>query len=685
VGTSLTFALMLAVVLLGIGAGGLLAWAWLRLDTRAEHFLRAVILTAGSLTVVTYAAFQDVADLQSFSVSPARVLTLGLRLMLPVSLLSGVAFTLVGHSSHGGPGEVSGTVGRITLANTLGALVGSLLGGFVLLPLLGMERSFAVIAVVYGLAAFLLPRARPLPAPARIAQASMLALYTLSLLLFPFGLMQRRYLAAIGERFGGDGSRIVAVREGPIETAMYLRRDLSTEPPVFRLVTNGYSMSGTALASRRYMSLFVWWPAALHGELRRALLISYGVGVTARTLTRLSSLEQIDVVDTSKDVLALSSIPNPGDTNPLMDPRVRVHVEDGRQFLQTSKTLYDLVTGEPPPPHGAGVVSLYTLEYFRLIRQRLAPGGIVTYWLPVNQLLDRDARAIVGAFCGAFPDCSLWAGTSLDWILVGTNGLEGPVPEERFVRPWRDPRTRAALSEIGVEVPEQLGALFIGDAPYLRRLVGDTPPLVDDFPRRIMTRATQETASVPVEAHRRVADALLARERFERSRFIASLWPWALRERTVDYFEWQHQIDEGFRTLAHWQPPSTAGLDRLDRILTHTSLHTLALWSLGTGDREQVAVASLAARGYRLEELIGMGALASRDYPRAAEAFSRASGDANVYREAYALAMAGQRTRVATLAAAARARQGRLSDDAFWEWMERRFGPVAAASPPIRN
>jgi spermidine synthase len=666
VGTSLTFALMLAVVLLGIGAGGLLAWIWLRLDTRAERFLRPVILAAGALVVVTYSAFQDVADLQWFAVSPVRVLALGLRLMLPVSLLSGIAFTLLGHRSHGGPGAVSGTVGRITLANTLGALVGSLLGGFVLLPLLGMERSFAVLAVLYGVAAFLLPGVGPLPALGRVAQAAVLVLYALSLVLFPFGLMQKRYLAAIGERFGRDGSRIVAVREGPIETAMYLRRDLPSEPPVFRLITNGYSMSGTALASRRYMSVFAWWPSALHPDLQRALLISYGVGVTARALVTLPSLQRIDVVDISRVVLQMSSIPNPGDTDPLKDPRVRVHVEDGRHYLQTSTTLYDLITGEPPPPHGAGVVSLYTREYFRLMRQRLAPGGIVTYWLPVNQLLAQDARAIVGAFCGAFADCSLWAGTSLDWMLVGTNGLAGPVPEERFSRPWKDERQRAAMAEVGLEVPEQLGALFIGDATYLKDLVGAAPPLVDDFPRRIMAQATQQTAAVPVELLRRVADSQSARARFAASPYVAGLWPRGLRERTLDYFQWQHRIDEGFRTLAYWKPPSTEGLPELDRLLTHTPLRTLALWSLGTGAREQAEVARLPPHD----------PLADRDYRRAADAFLRAPGEANVYRAAYALALAGRLSEVAELEAATRGREDHPPDDAFWAWMGERFGPL---------
>jgi predicted membrane-bound spermidine synthase len=680
-GTSLTFVLMLAVVLLGIGCGGFAAAAWLRADPGAARYLRPTLAAAGASTVVTYAAFAGIDGLQTLASSPQRVLGLGLRLMLPVSLLSGVAFTLLGQSCHAGRRDEARTVGRLTLANTLGALVGSVAGGFLLLPLLGMERSLAVLALAYGAAALLVPGPGPLPSAGRVAQACVLACYALALALFPFGLMERRYFAALGQRFGGDGGRIVAVREGATETLVYMRRDLALEPPVYRLVTNGFSMSGTTLGSRRYMSLYAWWPAAVHPDLRRALLISYGVGVTARALTSLPSLERIDVVDTSRDVLEMGRLAQPTLADPLADGRVRVHVEDGRQYLQTTEARYDLITGEPPPPHAAGVVNLYTLEYFRLLQARLAPGGIVTYWLPVDQLSAADTRAILSAFCGAFADCSLWAGSGLDWMLAATNGAPGPMTEQAFSRPWSDLRIRHALSDVGVELPEQLGALFIGDAAYLRQIADGEPPLVDDFPRRIMANAVHGQAVVPRDYYRQLMDARAARQRFATSPLVARLWPEALRQRTLDCFEWQYQIDEGFKTLASWQPPSTAGLSELDDVLGRSTLRTLALWSLGTTPAEQAAVADLASRGQRMEELLGLGGLADRDYAGAAAAFARAPGNANVYRRAYALALAGREAEVRALAAEVRARRERPPDLAFWAWMDARFGPEGALAP----
>src|SRR5207244_9155885 len=137
--------------------------------------------------------------------------------------------------------------------------------------------------------------------------------------------------------------------------------------------------------------------------------ISYGVGITAHTLTQARQLDSIDVVDISKSILDLSSIVWPGSANPLADRRVHAHIEDGRFFLLTTPRRFDLITAEPPPPKTAGIVNLYTREYFELMRDRLSDRGIASYWLPIYQLSDSDAKAIIGAFCGAFSDCSLWS------------------------------------------------------------------------------------------------------------------------------------------------------------------------------------------------------------------------------------------------------------------------------------
>ena len=149
--------------------------------------------------------------------------------------------------------------------------------------------------------------------------------------------------------------------EGTADTFQLLRRDLYGQPYYYRLVTNSYSMSGTVPRSQRYMRMFAYLPLALRPESENALLICYGVGVTADAFTRDARLKHLDIVDISKEIFDLAdSYTGAGYSNPLRDPRVTTFVQDGRFFLQACPESYDIITGEPPPLKTAGAVNLYT-------------------------------------------------------------------------------------------------------------------------------------------------------------------------------------------------------------------------------------------------------------------------------------------------------------------------------------
>jgi hypothetical protein len=137
----------------------------------------------------------------------------------------------------------------------------------------------------------------------RVAWWTSLGAVALALLLFPRGAMATRHLQTSLARFLDEQTRVVALREGVNQTTTTLRREWGGEPVSHRLVTNGHSMSGTDFADRRYMKLFVNWALAVNPRIRRALLISYGLGSTARALTDTRALTSIDVVDVSPEIL----------------------------------------------------------------------------------------------------------------------------------------------------------------------------------------------------------------------------------------------------------------------------------------------------------------------------------------------------------------------------------------------
>jgi predicted membrane-bound spermidine synthase len=614
---------MLAVVLSGIGLGGLLAGWILRRQAGADRHAAALACLAGALAVGLYAGFEWV--MEPYRTRPpasvADVLRLATALMLPVSLLSGVLFTFTGAALEREAASAVRATGLLAFANTVGGMLGSLAGAFLLLPLLGIERSFFALAASYGGVAALLFSARPVGERARrnvLRFASALALAG-ALLAFPFGAMRDRYLSSAAARYGyPDVSTIAGVREGVGETVMILRTEQPVEPAYHRLVTGAFSMASNQVLDRRYMKLFVYWALAFQPHVERALLISYGIGSTAKALTDSAGLGRIDVVDLSREVLEMSDIAHPDPAeHPLRDPRVHVTVEDGRYFLKTTKQSWDLITSEPPPPKHAGVVNLYTREYFQLMHDRLAEGGVNTYWLPVHLLTFRDTQAILRAYCEAFPNCSLWAGIGWSWMLAGIREPARPVTEEEFSRQWRDGDVASEMRTLGIERPEQLPALFMLGAEGLALLTEGVPPLTDDRPKRL---GNDLPGPDDFARYRRLMRAGETSRAFQESPFIARLLPRGLRDRALPYFELQEML-EGSWAVSAAQGPLSERLARVHRIQTHTPLRTLALWNLG----------SRGAGGTKLKR--GDRALADRDFAAAESLYSEAWQQAPYHQE----------------------------------------------------
>lgn len=682
VSSTLTVSLMLAVVLAAIGIGGLAASAWLHRRPHATRYLPAIAFTTALISVESYAAFRFMAT-GPWAAEWSRILWFAGTLTFGTSALSAVIFTLLGGAIRDRGAADTHAAAWVTLANTTGAMCGPLVAAFVLLPMLGMERAFFTLALVYGAIGVLsLPHSRPrfrTAAGWTLATAALIAVFAIAR--FPFGLMAQNYFARAAGFYAVDGSRVIATREGPSETIFLMQKQWMGQAVYNRLVTNGFSMSGTHLTGKRYMRFFVYWPMLLHQTpLRRILVVCYGVGVTVGAVTDLKSAESIDVVEISPDVVAMSDIIYAPDARPLRDPRVRLHIEDGRYFLQATDEHFDLITGEPPPPLTPGAVNLYTREYFQLIRNRLAEGGIATYWLPVARRGEYDVKAIIRAFCDVFDDCSLWNGTLFDWMLVGTRHAAGPVSNANFSSAWNDPVVWPHLREIGFELPQQIGATFLGDAAYLRELTRESSPLTDNYPQRLRPQPAKLSLVAGADNVdpnltgflRGVIEPSRARDAFARSELIRHLWPRQLASETLPFFDDQRLINrvmsDGPNPLRH--------IRELHTLLTETSLRRLPLWELGSDDVQQEIAIRDDGSGL-VAYVLAIRALVARNYPVAAEYF--AESERRGLRETtarallvYSLCLSGN------LPEARQAAQGVVPHDAderlFWSFLRSTFG-----------
>lgn len=626
--TDATFVIMLAVILAGIALGGLAAGKLLGRWPQRHDLAVTLAGLCGLVFVASYSQF-DVHSLGTgWYIDSVSITKLSIVLMFPAALVSGALFTVLGQAIHAITRSDVQSAAALTTANTLGAMLGALLAAFVLLPRVGIENAIWGIAGMYGLATACLVLAQGFPQARllRATQACAMAGAALALALFPFGRMAS-HLNTASEKFRfAESSNVVAVHEGLTETIQYLRRDWLGQAVFHRLMTNGFSMSDTTPGSRRYMGLYAYWPAALHASLRSALLISYGVGNTAKSLTQLPSLREIHVVDISRDIINAAAIPYPEDANPLRDPRVRVHIDDGRYYLQATGQRFDLITSEPPPPRAPGVVNLYTQEYFSLIRNRLNDGGFATYWLPVHNMTGADAKSIIKGFCNAFDDCGLWAGYGLNWMMTGSRHAKAAPSLAHFTTLWRNKDLAPTLAELGLERPELLGTTFMADAEQLKILLGDALPLTDNFPKRY---SQQFPTDADVQFYASWMDVRQTSGRFRSSRWVDQHWPAALRTASADYFILQPGLNE---------PEEVARLgyrlQMLAETLDRSDLRTPVYWLLGSSVREAVIArqasggassSSSSAAAYTL----GVDALARRDSAQALTFFETAlaSGD----------------------------------------------------------
>jgi spermidine synthase len=673
------FAIMLTMVLAGIGVGGLVAGVVYRSSRRSNQTLLILLLAAAILVLLSYLLFPGEfirAATGVFDLRWWQVAVLCLALMFPVALVSGILFPVIAAEVQARVGDRMNSTGVATLLNTAGAAIGPLVASFVLLPTLGYQTSLICCAAGYALLSLLVTERAPwsFRRPIAIVVVGLWATLILGLVFFPYGRAAAHFAhASRPYEVDDEGhvlARVVKQVEGTSDTWQLLRRDLFGEPYYYRLLSDAFSMSATNPRNQRYMRLFAYLPLAFNPAAKNVLLLCYGCGVTADAFTRKSTVERIDVVDISKEVFALAdSYSGINYSNPLRDPRVHAVVQDGRFFLQASPQQYDIISGEPPPPKIAGAVNLYTQEFFSLMRSRLTENGIATFWLPINQLKVEETKAILRAFHNAFPNALVWGSADQDWIMMGINGPGRRASEEELRQLWNDPTTGADLRTIGIEVPQQLGALFLMDGDEIDRITHNVAPLTDVYAKRLTDQPWDDEANHRFALNYLTAPAAV--QRFGQSSLINRIFPETLNPAAAEM--------ESFFTVRQTRYLSeTVGsnkLAELDLYLRHSRLRIPVLEVLGS-DSLRVSIAERVAEGSARPLLEVMpdlmaGALAQRKIDTAIQLLERekdggALGANDTFLLAYLYCLNGSVDKAETLIAANAAA---IKRDSFTDWL----------------
>ncbi|WP_246707957.1 fused MFS/spermidine synthase [Ensifer oleiphilus] len=411
-----------------------------------------------------------------FAGMSARFVVAALTIVFVPTLILGAAFPVALRLAVD-PAHVGRDTGRVLAFNTLGGIAGTLVTGFLLIPTLGIIRSFSILAVaaaVIGVVAISRGKGSLLAGP-RLA-VPVLGAVTLLLAVF----VPSDRLAALLTKSRSDGT-IVSYEEGLGATVAVIEQG-QADRRFRRLYIQGVSNTGDAMPSLRYMRLQALLPLLIHkGEPKSALVIGLGTGITAGSLLAYPGLERRVAAELLPSVARASGLFK-GNYDAATDPRLEVRLRDGRRELLRSDERYDLITLEPPPPSAAGVVNLYSSDFYRLARDRLAENGMLAQWLPIATQNDEDTRSLVKSFLDSFPQVTLWSTELHEMLLVGSLQPQ-EIDATRIAERMKERPIAAALGEVGISGPADLLATWMMDRSGLERYAGSALPVTDDQPR----------------------------------------------------------------------------------------------------------------------------------------------------------------------------------------------------------
>jgi spermidine synthase len=418
--------------------------------------------------------------------------TLGLGAMFPLTL-GGLGMTT---------GRAQRLVSRAYAWNTLGAIAGSLLGGFWLLPLLGSRDVLRLgILVNAGLAAtgVALARRADLGRRPRAALLLLIAFFVANIALaapawksdvMSSGVFRYadRYRgldrAAFRQRVRESHGDILFFEEGLTCTISVFRTTRS-----LTMLNNGKPDASVPpglapgpegrkepLGDLPTQVLVGQLPLLLAGRIDDVMVIGLGSGVTLGSVLT-HQVKKVDALELEAAVVRGSRFFDHHSGAPLRDPRVALVVNDARNDLLVRDHLYDVIISEPSNPWIPGAASLFTKDFFEIARRRLRPDGILCQWIQLYEMWPEDFQAILRSFQEVFPAIQIWR-VGADAILLG-GPRDIPLPVgQLFAR--ASPPVRADLARIGIHGPEDLLAHFWIGGDEVRSAVPPGPLNTDD-------------------------------------------------------------------------------------------------------------------------------------------------------------------------------------------------------------
>ena len=497
------FSIVVALFLIGLAIG-----AWLVARKDLSQGLRSAILKVEAVTALSL-----LLSLFVLNQIPALLINLGLRLhvsswagllalqfvsatllILVPAVLMGMVMPLVLVWASSDRMNAVARVGRSYAVNTMGAIAGAFVTGFILIPKTSTRFTVlfaAICCVVVGCLAY---QARGSdPALKRSAAIGLIPVFTIVLLIIAprtnladlsIGAYDslvrvlaqtREVVKEDAETAGPNVHELLMYEEGPTATVS-VRRDQNT----VSLAINGRTNASDSIYDMPTQVMLGQLPLLVAPKIDNGLIIGYATGVTVGAMLQ-SPVQSVTCVELEPGTIAGSQFFNHVNNRPLDDPRATLIIDDARTFLRVTPNRYDMIVSEPSHPWVPGVANLFTQEFFELGRARLSDDGIWVQWVQIYQLSTESLRSVLATYHKVFPHVLVFRVGGLsngkDLLLVGSNR---PLNLDRLSERFRDPRMAAELARVGLKSEADIRDWYVCDELRLGPAVAGVKINTDD-------------------------------------------------------------------------------------------------------------------------------------------------------------------------------------------------------------
>jgi len=474
------FSIMLITFLLGIAGGSAIAARLVDKKKNVLAFFVATQILIGVFVILSIPLFNGLPSLffgllrkynQSFWGMQLMQFFVSSLVMLVPTLLMGAAFPMAVKIYKSA--KVGARVGDVYAANTIGGVFGSLMAGFLMIPLIGMQKSILISAILYFLVAVI---------ASRKLKITFFGLALMVLLGFFFKL--DKSVLTSGVFFHGDTylkeqipGEIIFYKEGQLGT-IAVRRYPDGE---LILQTNGKVESSTH-GDLDTQLLSGHLPLLFRPDAKNALVIGLGGAFSLGAVEQHQGLAEIDAIEIEPAVIEAAYLFSEFNNNALEDSRLNLIIADARNYLLASDKKYDVIASEPSNPWIKGMGNLFTKEFFELAKSRLKPGGIMGSWIHLYSMNESDLKITLRTFQEVFPHTAVFINlSSTDLLLIGSE-QELVLDYGQLVEKFEEENVRNSFSRVYIKDAATLMGYFLMDETAVGEFSKGAPLHTDNHP-----------------------------------------------------------------------------------------------------------------------------------------------------------------------------------------------------------